>query len=78
MPLAAAEIEWRSSELTRARVHQDSTSPGREKPETLIAGQNIAHFRQLLAVGGLDNDRRRSIEKLSAEEEAKLASKPSG
>lgn len=73
---AAADAEQRFAELARARARRDTSSLDREKPETFIVRQNIARYQQLLAAGGMDDDRRRSIEKLLADEEAKLVSKP--
>jgi len=72
---AAAAAEQRFAELARASAPRQAAPLGREKTETFIAGQNIAHYRDLLAAGGLDDSRRRSIENLLAEEEAKLAAK---
>lgn len=70
---AAAEAEQRFAELARLRAQPESKPLGREAPEVFIVRQNIAHYRALLEGGGLDAERRRAIEALLAEEEAKLA-----
>lgn len=75
---AAADAEQRFAVLANAGARRGTPPPGTEKPDKFIVRQNIAHYRQLLAAGGLDDGRRSSIEKLLAEEEAKLASKPDG
>jgi len=73
---AVSEAEYRFAELAQARERQRAPPPGRETADNFIIRQNIAHYRELLASGvNLDDEHRRSIEKLLAEEEAKLAAK---
>jgi hypothetical protein len=76
---AVANAEQRFAELARARsrAQADPKSLVHEKPGTFIVRQNIAHYRELLAAGSLDETQRRLTEKLLAEEEAKLAAKKS-
>jgi two-component system, sensor histidine kinase and response regulator len=75
---ATANAEQRFAELAQARTRRDTSSPGRDKPDTFVVRQNIAHYQQLLAADDLDQDRRRSIAKLLAEEEAKSVPKSEG
>lgn len=63
------------ADLVRLRSRPDGPHLVREKPETFVVRQNIAHYRDLLAAGNLDDDQRRAIEMLLAEEEAKLTDK---
>jgi hypothetical protein len=72
---AMANAEQRFAELARSRARPDPKPLVHEKPGTFIVRQNIAHYRELLATGNLDETQRRLTEKLLAEEEAKLAAK---
>jgi hypothetical protein len=75
---AAADAERKLEDLARARARRNREPAGRETPETFIVRQNIAHYRELLMNSRLDDVQRRSIEKLLAEEEAKLDGSPKG
>ena len=69
---AAADAERRYAELARERT-QKSIPKEQENPENFVRRQNISHYRDLLAAGGIDEKQRRSIERLLTEEEARLA-----
>jgi hypothetical protein len=58
---AAADAEQRFAALAHARARKESPPLGRERPETFIARQNIAHYQQLLPHENLDDKRRRSM-----------------
>lgn len=65
----AADAERRFAELARERARKPIPF-GREKPEDFVTRQNISHYRDL---GQIDEKRRRSIERLLIEEEARLS-----
>lgn len=69
---AAADAERRVAELARERA-QKPFPIEREKPENFVRRQNISHYRELLAAGGIDEKQRRAIERLLMEEEARLS-----
>ncbi len=69
---AAASAEERFAELLRQRG-RGGNPLGRERPEIFIIRQNVAHYRARLEKSDLDEEQRRSILKLLADEEAKLA-----
>lgn len=70
---AAASAEARLAQLGR-RQPAETGKPRRARADTFVQRQNIAHYRSLLESGSLDADRRRSIERLLAEEEIKARS----
>lgn len=71
---AAASAEQRFAELLSQRG-RGGTAVGREAPEVFIIRQNVAHYRARLELTDLDDAQRRSIERLLAEEEAKLTAR---
>jgi len=75
---AAAEAQARLAQVSRSREQSGRKASRSERTEFFIARQNIAHYRSMLESGTLDESQRRSIERLLAEEEAKLRSGQSG
>jgi hypothetical protein len=71
-----AEAERQFDSLVRAKRH--SPPAGRDTADNFIVRQNIAHYHAMLANDRLDDGRRQSIEKLLAEEEAKLRNGDNG
>jgi len=71
---AAASAEQRFAELLSQRGRRGNAL-GRETPEVFIIRQNVAHYRARLELADIDDTQRRSIERLLAEEEAKLAAR---
>jgi two-component system sensor histidine kinase/response regulator len=69
---AAREAEQRFAELAQLRARLQTGPLGRERGELFVIRRNIANFREMLASGKLDEQQRRSITALLAEEEAKL------
>jgi hypothetical protein len=69
---ATADAEKRLADLGRSLRHQVSGPSGQENSEAFVVRQNILHYRELLADRNLNNDQRRSIERLLAAEDAKL------
>jgi two-component system, sensor histidine kinase and response regulator len=72
---AAAEAQAQLAQVSRSREQSGPGAARGERTESFIARQNIAHYRSMLESGTLDENQRRSIEQLLAEEEAKLRSK---
>ncbi len=68
---AAAEAERRFADLVSQRGQGPKPPLKGESPQSFVARQNIARYRELLANQGLDEAQRRSIERLLAEEEAR-------
>jgi hypothetical protein len=69
---AASRAEKQIAEMLRAQKRTEAKPFRNERPGSFIHRQNIANYRSLLDSGDLDEERRRSIEKLLAEEEKRL------
>ena len=68
----ASMAEKQLAELMRAQKRPDAKPFPNQRPNSFIHRQNIAHYRSLLDSGNIDEERRRSIETLLAEEEKRL------
>jgi hypothetical protein len=69
---AAVSAERRIASLTRAATRPDPGKARGGDTDSFVVHQTIEHYRDLLESGELDEARRRTIERLLAEEEAKL------
>ena len=68
---AVDSAEQRLLEMLRAQARSEAKAGGKGT-NAFVLSQNIAHFRSMLDSGTLDGEQRAAIERLLAEEEAKL------
>jgi len=68
-----ARVQKQLAELGRTQTYGESKPFRDDRPDSFIHRQNIAHYRTLLSSDKLDDGRRAAIERLLAEEEAKIA-----
>ena len=70
---AAESAERQIASLTRDRNHADRGQARGADTDLFVVRQSIEHYHKLLDTGPLDEGRRRTVETLLGEEEAKLA-----